>query len=179
MKNMKINKKILLLAAMLIIATFAAYLLVIRNKDSSKTLLPGQVDYSEATAEERQAAEDNKKRLTEEETKQQNEPERQPGDKKSVQPVITLAEQYDSQVELSGFIPGVFEDDGVCTGIMTKDSLRLNRTVKGVKEGNAVFCPLMKFNISEFSLKGTWKLVIQYESSSASGMSESQNMEVK
>lgn len=181
MKKLKINRKVLvsLLSVAILFAAALSSLLIIKDRDTQIPLSPGEINYSKATEEEIKAAEDNKKRITEEEERRQNESQSRPGVKVSVKPVITLAEQYENDLELSGYVPGIFEDGGVCTGVMTRDGNQITRTVLGTKEGAAVYCPLMKFNVSDLPLKGSWMFTIKYESDNALGVSEAMNIEVK
>ncbi len=94
--------------------------------------------------------------------------------KKSVTPVITSADSS----AIKAYVPGVFEDGGICTATLTKGSTTLTKSSTGFKNVSYTTCPPMKLASGELSA-GTWSVVVSYSSDAAQGTSTSSTIEVK
>lgn len=97
---------------------------------------------------------------------------------KSVAPIITYAGKYADNVEIGGYVNGVFEDGGTCTAILTKDSIKISEQVNAVKNVNSMDCPAIVIPASKFSSGGEWSLTLEYSSSTAGGNSEPRKITV-
>lgn len=131
------------------------------------------------TAEDAQRVDDNKKKIVERQTQESNQTPTTPGTKKSVIPVVTYAGQYGQDIEVGGYVDGIFEDGGTCTATFTQGSVSKTRTVQSVKNTNAVDCPAMIISTLELGQKGTWKVFISYSSSTSEGKSSAREIEVQ
>lgn len=187
-KRLPLQKTALIgLASVLLVAglVFLGYTILSNKDDSSLSSSPDSSEDAEdiinldpPTAEDIQRAEDNKDRIVERENA--TPPTTPPANgKKNVTPVITYAGQYGAVVEVGGYTDGVFESSATCTATFTKSSHSLVKTVNAVQNTNAMDCPVMLANTSEFVEKGTWSVTISYNSATASGISASKQFEVK
>lgn len=181
LKNTKKFKYIILFIVLLIlaIATFFLY----RDRQSDSTSTPtinnssdqaSNVNYDPPTEQDKQEAEDNKQRIIEK-SEQTNS-----SDNPSVIPAITYAGVYDSDVEVGGYVPNIFEEGGTCTATFTREgSSSISKTVNAVRGANSVDCPQITLPTSQFPIKGTWSVVLSYKSSSVAGSSVARNVEIR
>jgi hypothetical protein len=181
MAKINIPTKKVLLAALLVILIVGAALGLYFNKTDTNRSNAGQgaseaVNYSPPTEEEKQQADDNKSRL---DNDQKTSVTRTAEGKVSVKPVITYAGQQNGKIEVGSYVPGIFEDGGTCTATFSKDSRKVSRDVNGVKEGNSTFCPMFNVSASDLQEKGSWTVVVYYNSPNSSGNSDTTTFEVK
>ena len=96
-----------------------------------------------------------------------------PGSKKQVTPVITNA----SQEQINAYVPGVFEEGGSCTATLTKGNKTVTKTSTGFQ--NVSYTSCAPINISgQLTERGTWSLVLSYNSTTAEGKSAAASLEV-
>lgn len=185
-KNKNVSKKIILVAlAVILVIAFGVYYLLDRKNNSEQAVEnPGQnqqqedINFNPPTPEDAQRAEENKEQIIQ---GQQNTPVGQttPDGKKSVKPTITYAGQYGDQVEVGAYVSGVLEDFGVCKAIFQKGSEAMTVQVEAVRGASSMDCPVMGVPVNELKQKGTWSVTVSYSSTSASGVSDSRQLEVK
>lgn len=176
----KIKTKYLIIIAIFLTASvsFGLYYKFMTNKDSgtsSSNSPDNNIDYSPGTKEDQKEADQKKAQLS------SNNPQT-PNNKssgKNVKPIITYAGQFGSDIEIGGYVPGIMEDGGECTAQLKKDGVVLEKRVKSIRNANSVDCPAMIFELSKIPSKGIWSVTIAYYSSSASGVSEVKNLEIK
>lgn len=141
------------------------------------------INYRPATEEEKKQSEDAKDKLVEEQQGQQNSATKddQPasGRPSTLTPFISYLEQIGQNVEASGYIGGVFEDNGTCTLTLTNGSAKLSKQSKGFKDFNHTSCTPFSFPSSELTKTGTWTVSLSYSSSSGHGTSEAKTLEVQ
>lgn len=136
------------------------------------------VNLQPPTKEDLQRADANKESVSNR-IDQENKANQQPAQSnQAVSPVITFAEQYDSNIELGGYV-NVFEDGGTCTATFTKGVNRVTRTNDAIKNVNSVNCPTFSIPVSEFAEKGSWTVTLTYSSPTASGPSAAKQVEVR
>lgn len=138
--------------------------------------LEGKINFEPPTEEELQATEAHKDSLA-----QQNPPPPQPNPstgKISVKPIITIAEQYESNVEVSSYVGEVFEEGGVCKLRLTRNGATVERTTTGIKDVSKTVCPTFSVPVSELG-KGNWNASMIYESGTAQGTSDSKTIKVE
>ncbi len=99
--------------------------------------------------------------------------------KTAVKPTITYAATYGDSVEVGAYVSGIFEDNGSCTATFSNGNTRLEKQVSAVKGSSVVNCPAMSLPSSSFSPKGTWSVVVSYNSTAAVGESAPRQLEVK
>lgn len=171
------KKRAVLLLALLILLTalaFAGYKYMNRNSAPTKPATEEAINYTPATEEEKAEADKRKEELA----NQQNQTPTPPGNQKTVTPIITDAGQYEDKVEVRAYIPGVLENGGKCTHTFKQGSAQVTRTVDAQAGPQTTQCEPIGIPVSEFPSRGTWVLTISYSSSSSTGTSEPQNVEV-
>lgn len=134
------------------------------------------VDLSPPTDEDKKQAEDNKKRIVEEEDRlaaRQENPSLN-----NITPSITYAGQYGESIEV-GAVVQVFEDGGKCTLTLFKDGFSVKKSVDAVKSSRSVDCPVMAVARTEINSIGVWSATVSYESPNFKGISNSRDIEVK
>lgn len=181
------SKRLAIIALIpLLLVTLAGYTFYksTRGKDSSSPITVKKtanstnstgINMEPATPNDAKRAEENKQRIIDREKNLSQ----QSTAKKTVIPTITYASQYKDDVEIDGFVDGVFEDGGKCTATFKKDGSSFAKSSPGVKNVSSVSCPAIVAEVGEFSSKGTWTITLSYESSTASGTSTPKNIEVK
>ncbi len=135
-----------------------------------------KVDLSPPTEEEKQATEQHKADLLKQEEARNQAP---PAGGRTVTPIITNSGYYDNQVEVSSFVPGIYEDGGVCTATFTQGASKVVKQSKGLKDATTTRCTNFAIPRSDFPSSGNWTLVLSYASPAAHGASAAQTVEVK
>ncbi len=183
-KQLKSHRRELfgLLVVTLLIVAIGAYLYAQRK---SSTPMPpvnspkptGTVNLEPATEQDKQAADNNKEDLI---NRNDRPPGQERGDNRNVvKPIITYAGQYGPQIEVGGYVPGVFEEGGTCTAKFTNGSNSFSKSIKAIRSANSTDCPAMVASAEEFSPKGSWSVVILYDSTTSAGISDSRTIEVR
>ncbi len=184
LKSIKSSKKIVLGAlALILISTLGGYYIRANNNSGQVMEKPEHIQEENPNStptppEETKHSEENK------ETGTQNRhvtPEGQirPDGKKAVKPVITYAEQRNDQVEVGGYVTGVVEDFGICKAVFQKGAEAMTSQVEAARGANSMDCPVMGAPANEFQQKGTWSVTVSYSSATASGDSDSRQLEIK
>jgi hypothetical protein len=145
--------------------------------DSTSTTKPQEINLAPPTKDDAQRVSDNKQKIVDENNA--NNTDTNNSKNKAVTPVITYADQYGSTVEVGAYVPGIFEDNGVCTAVFTQNSESIKKSVTAVKDVNSVDCPTMSIASSEFKSKGQWNVVVHYQSINAEGNSISKGIGIK
>ena len=144
--------------------------------DKEKKLEKGEINYGPPTEEEKRETEQFKESLGNESSPSQPPP---PGQKQSVTPVISSWGQPDNQdVEVSGYVPGVFEEGGTCTVNMEKDGQKVAASKLATLSAQNVSCGFISVNRAQLS-PGKWRITLSYSSTSAEGTSTAVDLEVK
>lgn len=180
-KNKKLSKKTIILLSIVVgvVLVGGAYA-AIQYRDSNNDSSPSQetINYGPPTEEEKQQAADNKNRIVAEDEKLKTQPQQAPGTQKTVKPVLT-AGQYNDQVEVSGYMTTLFEDGGTCTATLTQNGQTVTKKSIGVKEGSSTYCPQIIIKTSELPSRADWSVVLNYNSATATGASDSKIVSVK
>ncbi len=102
------------------------------------------------------------------------------GQKKSVTPVISSWGQnlQTQDVEISGYVAGVFEEGGTCTATLSKDNQKVSESKQATINAQNVSCGFISISRSKLSA-GNWIVTLAYSSGSAQGNSQNQTLEVK
>ncbi|MGY1652135.1 hypothetical protein [Geodermatophilus sp. SYSU D01119] len=77
----------------------------------------------------------------------------------------------------SGFVSPVVEDGGTCTLLVSRDGNTVRATVEGIADATTTVCDRLVLPGDELR-PGTWSVVLQYESGTASGESAPFEVEV-
>ncbi len=174
-KKVKRSKK---LAVLLICVLFGGIGLLAYAHYHTKAGVPvsnGQtIIYAPATDEEKKNNGSNKEQIVAN-NNIQNTPPQTPGSntqKKSVTPIIT-----NTSSSVNAYIPGIFEEGGVCTASFTKAGITKTKTSVGFQNVSYTQCsPIVLEN--NYLSTGQWVVTVNYNSISASGTSASQTIEV-
>lgn len=183
LKIKKSSKKItLLISVALLLAMSVAGATYIQRRNNSEQAAPSPspqltINYNPPTPEDAQRVEDNKQKIITQEKAQATQPATQTG-RKTVTPLITYAGQYGESIEVGAGVNGIFEDNGQCTATFTKGARVITKRVTAAKNSNAVDCPVMSVTVPELAEKGSWSLVVSYDSASSYGISDSRQIEV-
>jgi hypothetical protein len=169
----KSRKRLVIAIVVGLLVLAGAYLFL--RKDDPPYVQDG-INFAPPTEQEKQEAEEHKKEV-EKQIEIENQP--QPGGKKAVTPAISYAGQYGDVIEVSSFVPGIFEDGGTCTVKLTQGSSVITRDVTGVKDATTTRCPVASVPRSELPSGGTWQATVTYSSNSAEGTSGASSFEVQ
>lgn len=134
------------------------------------------INYAPPSKNDREAVEANKKEIAEREAKLEQ--TTTTSQKRTLQPIITYADQYDDVVEVGGYI-AVFEEGGTCTATFKKGSVTITRSVAAVRGANSTDCPVITINTQEFNPKGLYTVTLSYDSPTTTGSTSPKEIEVK
>lgn len=172
-----------------IIITIAAIVLVLigvgiifawntanQPEQANDNAVPG-VNYNPPTEEEAEGSQDGKKNNTPGKSESDNSSK----NKQSVLVGVAFA-GYDTEeeaVDIRAFTPDVIEGDGICTATLTNGSLEVTKSEKAFIDSSSSQCRPILISRSDFSVAGTWKLVVTYNSSKNSGSSPPMDVEIQ
>ncbi|HEX5797944.1 MAG TPA: hypothetical protein VFX79_01190 [Candidatus Saccharimonadales bacterium] len=134
------------------------------------------IDYGPPSQKDVNSAEQHKKEI--DKNQSQSDTPSQPGAKKSVKPIIVSYGESDGKFEVSGRVPGIFEDSGTCTLTMTKGSARATGSSTATPNVSEMSCGFIAIPKSKLS-SGSWSAKITYSSSKAHGVSDPQTVKVE
>lgn len=176
------KKKYIVIGAVILVVFSLCGVFAYNNFKSNEKLLSSEdkINLDPPTEKERQQTQQRKDDLIENSgTNHSNTPE-ESGTKKTIKPIITYAGQYGKnlEVEVGGYVPSLIENGGICTAILTKGTQSIQKTSKATANATSTDCPVISFSKDEVANKGTWSVILMYESSAASGQSDAKNFEV-
>lgn len=154
------------------------------QKDSDSSTDTAQQDvetinYSPPTEEEKKQADKVKEDIVKDQEAIQSDNPDQNSDKKSVKPIITSAGQFDGQIEVRSFIPGIYESSGTCTVVFTQNNNKIERQVEGIQDATTTRCDTVTILREDFPSSGTWTVKVNYSSPSSQGESDVTSFEVQ
>lgn len=183
MIKIKKSKKTIAIVLAIVLALTCSVIIVRNNQNSvsnDKDKGTGQtLNLDPPTEEDKKRAEENKKKVVARQDIENSQSTTSSGAKKSVVPTITYSGQYGSQIEIGSYVSGIFEDGGECTATFINKGSTVTKTTIGVKGANVVNCPMIAIQDSEFVNKGQWSLTVTYQSATATGKSETKQIDVK
>lgn len=147
------------------------------NPDSNEIAASSDeaINYEPPTEADKSDVEANKESIAND----QNQQNQAKNTLKSVTPVITSSGQFGDTVEVRAFIPGIYESSGKCNAVFSKGSSSINRLVEAIQDATTTRCDTITVKSSDFLSKGSWSVVISYESTKHKGSSEPKSIEVK
>lgn len=132
------------------------------------------------TDEEKQAGNEQKDEIAQEKQQQQTAPPPSSSNKKSVKPVIVTISADNGQIDVRGFVSGVFEEGGTCTARFTKPgSAAVTKTTTGFEDYNKTTCSPFTFPATHLPAKGDWSVTLSYASAIAEGTSDAVTFKVQ
>lgn len=180
MKKLLTSRKVLLVSAVVIIAAgggFAAYKHLYSSKPVA-TRVVSPVYYNPPTQQEKDETQAHKEALAQQYQQQQSNPQPSTG-KQTVAPVITNASQNGQQITVNAYINGIFENGGTCTATFTQGNLQVTKNNTGFANATTTNCPPFVIDSSEFTSKGNWQVIVSYNSTNATGISQEETLTVK
>lgn len=99
--------------------------------------------------------------------------------KTDVPVTIIDASQYGSNIDVRAYAAGVTETDGSCTVTLTQGSQKVTRTARTAVSASTTQCAEVTIPITELPVRGTWSVVVTYDSSTSTGQSSSASIEVR
>ncbi len=172
-RNKKTNLKKLLLIILITLPIIGVVFVVFRQRIQNNTQtaqtngLGQKIDYSPPTQEEKSAGDSQKQLIVEKESQQSK---TQTTATKTVSPVITDAGYYDGNIEVRGYVPGIFEDGGTCLVTLSNNNATITKNIAARKGATTTDCPVVTIARNEASA-GTWNVALSYQSATAQGSS--------
>lgn len=178
-KNKKINKKIILIAGVVVLLIRCGIFVYSRSsQDVPVDNWQDGVNYQPPTEDEKAAGDEKKKEIVEEQDRQTTQTQQNPTTKNNVNVAITDASQYENIIEVRSFVPS-YSQDGTCTLKFTQGSRTFTRTTPGYKDVSSTVCPAVEVPVSEFPNSGEWQVVVSFESTNAKGQSDARIFSVE
>lgn len=142
---------------------FGYYTLFVKQKDSNSnpTNEVNNINYNPPTDEEKQAGDQQKETIVNQENNQSELPN-------EANVVIVDASQYDSKIEVRAFVSNIIED-GTCIIKFTMDSYSLTKEVPAYADASTTPCIAASVDRSEFASVGQWNVVVTYKNSTIMG----------
>lgn len=168
-----------LIAGILLLGGTVLAVFIIRGDDKPKeleTTNQSGINFGPPTEEDKQEVDRNKEEISSE----NNAPPPSTQDGRAVRnPIITYAQEFDGNIEVTGYVPGVIEENGMCKVEFTNGNTRFSRESKGFADVNRTSCTPFTVPVNEFVPKGKWRITLSYSSSSSIGTSQALEIEVK
>jgi ABC-type Na+ efflux pump permease subunit len=160
--------KILVICAVLLLVAGGTAFALVRHDSSEqpKPVATGdkpEINYRPPTKEE-QAAGDQAKQAIVDKEKQQSANQNSSGLTK-VTPVIS----YASADTVTAYVPGVFEEGGICTATFTQGGTIITRTSSGFENASYTQCAPIS---PELPNTNAWSVSVNYKSATAEGSSK-------
>lgn len=146
------------------------------GKEESQTT-SDDINYGPPTKQELEETESFKQNSTKEPDKKQTTDTAQT---KSVTPVISSWGQSagDGNVEISGYVDGVYENGGTCTLTLEKSGKRVSQSQSAALNAQNISCGFISIERSKLD-PGEWTATLAYSSNTASGTSQPVKIEVQ
>lgn len=178
--NEKRRKKVVLLtiAAIILAAALTLYIfrdsIILRSsiQEPDTSIQTDPINMNPPTDEEKRSGDDIKPEILE------NEQNRNSSNKQPVKPNITYAGVYSGNVEVGGYVSGIYEEGGTCTLTLRKNEKTMTTQVQAERGATSTDCPTLSIASSGLE-KGTWYATMSYSSSSTEGSSEQKPIEVR
>lgn len=153
------------------------------RRDSSTADSPAKTvgtQYVPATQKEKQASETHKDKLVENRKKSDQESHSTiVGTKKTVTPVITIAEYRNGSVTVQAYIPGIYEEGGTCTATLKSTDKTITEQSDAFANATTTDCQHINIIRTAFPAAGTWVVTVSYVSATSEGTStQSSSVEV-
>lgn len=173
----------LVIGLVLVIAVAASVYVHAHNKTAAPDETPNHgsttgsgINYNPPTQAQKQTATDFKKKSTEQNNTSTN---TDTGNgKTAVTPVITSWQQTGTAVAVRGFVSGVVEDGGKCTVALKSGGFAVTGSRTAVANATNTSCGEVAIPLSSLH-SGGWQATLSYTSSTATGSSSTQTIEVK
>lgn len=182
-KIKKSKKKIPLVFAVAFVLISVAGTVWFINKDDKASrqatdATASSIDYGPPSEEVIQETEQNKKELEQKFGSQNSsQPANSGSGANQASAVLTNLAVDQQEVRGSGIITNVFEENGTCTLTLTKGTVSVSGTSQGFVDVNKTTCPPISISRNKLS-SGEWLGVLSYNSSTSSGSSAIQKVNI-
>lgn len=165
------NKKLLVLAILVLITSTFIYIANHRNK----TYVPNGADinYSPPTDEEKAAGD----RQKESNIQQQDIDNSQHSDSADAKVFITYAGVDENVIEVNAYTNHY--EDGTCTITLSKGNEKLSKQTPAYRDASTTICTNPLINKSEVPSTGDWDVQVFFSSTSAKGQSSIQKISIR
>lgn len=163
-KNKNRSKKYIIFALvlLLILALVIGYFVFNDTENNvgseQETSKVNQVDYSPPTDDEKNAVEDQKDSIIENQ-------QTQPSSTSEARIVIVDASQYNQDIEVRAFVENIIKD-GTCEIKFTSGNNSIIKTVPAYGDASTTPCITLTLPRSEFPNSGNWSVKVTYNSNS-------------
>jgi hypothetical protein len=99
--------------------------------------------------------------------------------KQVVTPVIADASQYGDAVEVRSYVASIIENGGTCQITFVHGNTTVTKQVNGLKDATTTRCTNLSVSRSEFSTAGNWSVTVTYNSTTATGSSETKIVSIQ
>lgn len=166
------KKPAIAFSLLLIFVTAGAFLFLLKHtgreqaktNNTPATNNTSPINYNPPTQEEIDETERYKQNLPD----VNKDPQQDTDTLKKVTPIITFADA----TEISGFVPGIVENDGTCTAKITHGSTSFTKSAKAFGNVNTTNCEPITLTTADFGESGTWTVSLSYKSTVSSGNSQ-------
>lgn len=147
------------------------------NNDTATNTTNG-INYGPPTEQEKQDTAKFKQDLTNQGANNGTSPP--PGQKQTATPIISSWGQVLSSqnVEVSGYVTGVYEQSGTCTANLEKSGQKVSQSQAATLNAQNISCGFITIDRSKLT-PGTWKATLSYTSATAEGTSQPVMVEVQ
>lgn len=138
----------------------------------------GDVNYEEPTEQEVIDSQDAKKRATEESGSNNKQDDNVSSNKKNISLGVSSSSVYGQNLEIRAFTTDVIEGTGTCTAVLTKGNLKVEKSGKAFIDSTSSICEPIYIPVKSFASKGSWDLVLKYDSPTSSGYTKSIEVQI-
>ena len=173
------NSKLIIICALVLVGALLIALFILKhnkrvaNEPKGNPKQINQINYGPPTREEANAGDKQKNQVTTPTTQSST----QTNGKKNVSVIITDASQYGDSIEIRAFVQNYIKN-GTCTIIIQKGSTQINKQVPAYADASSTICTNLNLSRSEIS-DGEWNVSVGFESTDASGTSQTRVMRVQ
>lgn len=182
--KVKINKKYTLIGMFAIILIVALLVLAYWSLFKSPAPTSEGINYKPSTKEDRQLNEQIKEDLSKTPGSSQDDSQSDDSSsvaKRAVVPIISAWGQPNgpgTDFAANGYIPGIVENDGMCTLTLTMSNITATVSKKSLENAQSTSCGQIAIPYNQLS-RGEWNATLSYDSASSKGTSVITKVEIK
>lgn len=167
------NRKLLLVFILILAISISGAYMVFKStsgRDTDPVKPPNTIDYNPPTEEEKKAGNEAKKKIIEN-SQTKTEDDVSGNNKKSVNVVITDADQYGDTIEVRAFTPDILQK-GTCIITFRQGNNTVQKDTPAYPDASTTICTVPEIKRSEFPTAGDWTVTVRFVSADAQGESE-------
>jgi hypothetical protein len=183
----RLPKRVIGLVIIVLLVAAGIFLFIKHRQDTKpvvfqKTSTGSAVNLNPPTKQDKTATEQNKDNVVKQQQQDQmanKDPANNTPVTNTRKPFITYAAQSAQNIEVDGYVSGVFEDGKGCTATFTQGPLKVTGSSTGFKDSDHTTCTPINLPRSSFSQAGTWSVTLSYSSPTGSGTSDARNVTIQ